>query len=618
MVVACTNGTVEVFLGNGDGTFQYGRSYSDGLSRNAPSFVAIANLDPKEYGNSADIVVATSGGDQVAVLLGQGNGTFGKAKLFTATTATGADVYSLAVADLKGDGVDDIVTGNTNDTISVLLGNNDGTFQTYNRIALPYASGNIRIATSKFLKSGNTDLIATNSIYNDVRILTGNGDGNFKVGSSYAVGLQPDSIALGDFNNDGNTDILIGSDGGSVSVLLGAGNGTFSSPTTITNVAQNVDSVAIADINGDGNADIILGGQVKPAGGGAVKGGVLVLFGNGDGVHFQNTPYSIANTFNYYPRVVSADLVSGDTKPDLIVNNRTAATISVFVNAASLGPPPTSSPTFSFSNGVLTITGTSGNDTATLSVSGDNLIAVGDTVSKTYSLASVTRVVLDMGAGNDSVNIGLGVPVASVNGGSGNDSLTAANFEPDTLNGGAGRDSLHGGGGKELLEGGKGADTIIGGAGHDTLEGDGGNDSLASNGRSDIVNGGNGNDTLVASLLGADTLTGDNGNDSLTGGEGPDLLLGGRGNDTLLAFSGVGDRNTLEGNQGADVLIGSAGQSDSLDGGPGQDTLTGDLSVTGIDTLYGGATGPDSIMAGGGDSIIGGAGDTITRAPNSA
>lgn len=138
----------------------------------------------------------------------------------------------------------------------------------------------------------------------------------------------------------------------------------------------------------------------------------------------------------------------------------------------------------------------------------------------------------------------------------------------DTLSGGAGNDSINALGGNDLITGGDGNDTLLGSSGSDDLYGESGNDRLdGGTGDDGFISGGEGNDTLRGAS-GSDNLRGDSGNDrldggadhdSLTGGTGNDNLTGGTGNDILIGAgsgsSGVGERDTLRGNDGNDVFV---------------------------------------------------------------
>ena len=129
-----------------------------------------------------------------------------------------------------------------------------------------FAAGNgpSSVAVADFNGDGFLDLAVANRSDNTVSILLGNGDGTFKSQVTYPTGITPVSVAVGDFNNDGNLDLAIadacGTDltcasGGTVSILLGNRDGTFQGQTTFdTGVGPSF--VAVGDFNGDGNLDL--------------------------------------------------------------------------------------------------------------------------------------------------------------------------------------------------------------------------------------------------------------------------------------------------------------------------------------------------------------------------
>lgn len=193
-------------------------------------------------------------------------------------------------------------------------------------------------------------------------------------------------------------------------------------------------------------------------------------------------------------------------------------------------------------HGVLTVTGTAGNDVISLSKNSTSFVSkVGNEV-KSFKLSAVTKFVVNAGAGNDTVSVSSAISKqTTLNGGDGNDNL-AGGSGSDAINGGAGDDTLSGGAGNDLENGGTGNDTEIGGDGNDTeIGGDG----------TDTESGGNGNDLLE----------GDNGDDLLDGGDGNDSIAGGAGNDTL------------RGKAGANLLSGGTG-SDHFEAGGGTDVVT--------------------------------------------
>jgi serralysin len=233
--------------------------------------------------------------------------------------------------------------------------------------------------------------------------------------------------------------------------------------------------------------------------------------------------------------------------------------------------------------------------------------------------------------GNDSISGGAGND--TILGGGGNDTLFGGN-DNDSVVGGLGNDVIDGGAGADRLFGGDGDDQLANGDGNDFAEGGAGNDTITDTGGVNTIDGGLGNDSISVTAAvanqtvlggdGQDTITvfnavgstnsidGGAGNDSITGGDAVDSILGGTGNDTIRAGNG---NDTVFGGDGDDLLA-DFGGNDSASGGNGNDTLLGDL---GNDTLNGDA-GNDALQGGAGsDRLFGGTGnDAITYADGDA
>jgi hypothetical protein len=167
--------------------------------------------------------------------------------------------------------------------------------------------------------------------------------------------------------------------------------------------------------------------------------------------------------------------------------------------------------------GVLTITGGSGNDTASvIATSRLSLSVTLNRASYSYSAASVTKIVFYGQDGDDTFTNSTGLP-STINGGDGN----------DILNGGSGPDFIVGGYGQDTIHGNAGDDTIWGSGGSDVLYGDDGNDVIYGHGGNDEIHGGAGRDTLNGGS-GNDTIYGDSGQDLIvTVGNGVDTITGG-------------------------------------------------------------------------------------------
>ncbi len=234
-----------------------------------------------------DLVVANECSDTacmkhgfVGVVLGNGDGTFQPAVTYD---SGGYSAFSVAVADVNGDGKPDLVVANecassncTNGGVGVLLGKGDGTFQA----AVSYDSGGhdaFSVAVDDVSGDGKPDLLVANFCADSncltdgsVAVLLGKGDGTFRAAVTYDSGAyHAVSVAVGDVNGDDKPDLLVANfcadtncATGSVGVLLGNGNGTFRTATTYGTGGEEPGSVALADVNGDGNSDLLVANAI--------------------------------------------------------------------------------------------------------------------------------------------------------------------------------------------------------------------------------------------------------------------------------------------------------------------------------------------------------------------
>ena len=310
--------SVAVLLGNGDGTFQTPVQY--GVSAD-PSYVVISDfngdgrldLAVAYTGNGYD--VSTAGA--VYILLGFGDGTF-----VAATDYASAGVSQLISADFNGDGKPDIgVTGAPGPAaVGVYLGNGDGTFQPEIPTSLTQSVG--QIAAGDFNGDGKADLATVfsncsngNCLPGDVLVLIGNGDGTFQPPVDYTVGLQPEYLAVGDFNGDGKPDLAVTNFGSyTVSILINNGNGTFQSHVDYP-AGNKPTFIATGDFGSNGNLDLAILNYDA--------GTISILMGNGNGTFTPGTP--LTGSFSYGPIVV-ADF-NGDGKLDLAVGSNSAVLI---------------------------------------------------------------------------------------------------------------------------------------------------------------------------------------------------------------------------------------------------------------------------------------------------
>jgi hypothetical protein len=235
----------------------------------------------------------------------------------------------VVVGDFNGDGKLDMAVLNTGDqTISILLGNGDGTFQAATNQPTGTATA---LAAGDFNGDGKLDLALANGSANTVSVMLGNGDGTFQAPVQYNIGSSADFVAVADFNNDKKMDLLVSTAGhspgssatpspGELTVLLGKGDGTFQAPvvTHLDSFGDTTADAAISDFNSDGKLDVVIGNLVRLSclvGGNCVGGNVLVFLGNGDGT-FQAPAES---TVDFYPGYFVTGDFDGNGKIDLAV-----------------------------------------------------------------------------------------------------------------------------------------------------------------------------------------------------------------------------------------------------------------------------------------------------------
>ncbi|MFZ0685959.1 MAG: choice-of-anchor D domain-containing protein [Terriglobales bacterium] len=235
------------------------------------------------------------------------------------TATVGNTPLKLATADLNGDGNLDLAVANYSDsTMSILLGNGDGTFQTQQTYTTLHSP--VGIAVGDLNGDGIPDLVVGNdSTSGGLNIFLGNGSGGFTAGTSLTGGVCLLEPALADLNQDGNLDIVVGdygtgdcgsgnSNSNTIYVYLGNGDGTFGPPTTVTG-SNAVWGMVVADFNGDGILDLAAADYGNST--------VDIYLGNGDGT-FGTVAQITANS--EITQLKAADF-NGDGNVDLLASS---------------------------------------------------------------------------------------------------------------------------------------------------------------------------------------------------------------------------------------------------------------------------------------------------------
>jgi hypothetical protein len=258
------SGSVGVFLGNGDGTFKSEVDYGG-----AGSSIALGDFNGD---GKIDIVTSGTTANNVSLLLGNGDGTFG----FPTAVPINGPANFVVAGDFNKDGHLDLAVA-TGSAVAILLGNGNGTFQS--EIDIPTPAGATTLAVADLNNDGNLDIVAGSSSSNIISVLLGNGSGTSFTVTTYPVLGDVFSLAVGDFNRDGKADLAV-ANATDVSILVGNGNGTFQSAV---NFGADGTSLAIADFNRDGSLDIAAGNSLlfnRLGGAAASLAPGLAAFGN--------------------------------------------------------------------------------------------------------------------------------------------------------------------------------------------------------------------------------------------------------------------------------------------------------------------------------------------------
>jgi ABC-type phosphate transport system substrate-binding protein len=272
---------IRILMNAGNGTFAAPVVYE--IPPKPTSMVAVdLNRDGKE-----DLVVATQGGKQIAILLGRGDGTFAPA---VKRSIGIGEKQELAVGDFNGDGKADLAL------------------------------------TESYFQSGHGN--------QEIAILLGNGEGGFGKLTSFAAAGEPRGIAVTDLNGDSNQDLVVTASNGS-HYFLGNGDGTFGAPVAFSAeepayslIAAEAEGGAVADFNGDGYGDVATTSEQ------AAPGDAVVRLGDGKGDLGPPVSFAVGTQ----PQHLAAADFDGNGSIDLAVSNYRSDDVSVLINSS--GAPP--------------------------------------------------------------------------------------------------------------------------------------------------------------------------------------------------------------------------------------------------------------------------------------
>ncbi|CAF4955886.1 unnamed protein product, partial [Rotaria sp. Silwood1] len=322
--------TVGIFLGHGNGFFSNLITFSTGYD-SLPVSLVIADFN---YDNAVDIGVANYGTNNIGVFLGYGNGSFGIPTLLT--TGINSHPYSIAVADFNNDLQLDIVVVNQDDLMDMAVAN----MRTSN-VGILFGSVKVTgmgeaisftgsapcpqsIAVGDLNNDSQLDVVVGNYGMDNIKIFFGDANGTFLTQTIFSTGFLslPTSVVVKDLNNNNQLDIVIANSGNdNIGILFGHGNGSFDGPITYsTDIGSNPQSVDIGDFNGDDQLDIVVANY------GSKSVNILLKYDPGA---FQSMIWYSTGT-NSNPNSIAIGDLNNDGRLDIVVANRGSGNIGIF------------------------------------------------------------------------------------------------------------------------------------------------------------------------------------------------------------------------------------------------------------------------------------------------
>ncbi|CAF2748592.1 unnamed protein product, partial [Rotaria sp. Silwood2] len=311
---------IGILLGYGNGSFGVMMTYSIGNGSGPESLVG------HDFNNDGqmDIAVVNSGTNDIGILLGYGNGSF--ATIIKYSTGEGSTPFAIVLSDMNNDGrADIVVTNSATKNIGILLGRGNLTFDAIVTYPIEHGADPASIAVGDFDNDGQTDIAVANFYAGSISIFLGYENGSFTSQMTYSTGYQsmPYWITVGDFNRDNRLDIASSNYGmNNVGILLGCGNGSFDPVTTFyTGDGSSPLFVEARDFNDDGILDIAVVNYGTSD--------IVVLFGFGDGSFLLGTAYRTGVGSASYALAIGD--FNNDSLIDIAVANEKSNDISIFI-----------------------------------------------------------------------------------------------------------------------------------------------------------------------------------------------------------------------------------------------------------------------------------------------
>ncbi|CAF3764261.1 unnamed protein product [Adineta steineri] len=322
IVVACSGlNTIDVLLGFGNGSFTIPYKYSTN-NNSFPLSLVIGDFDND---NQLDIGVANYQNESVGMFFGYGNGFFTDQMIFFSVTYN-FNPYSIAAGDFNGDNRLDIAVVNYDyNYVDIVLTYRNYTFLNQNTYSTGINSGPSSISVADLNNDEQLDIVVANFGTNNIGIFLGYSNSTFSNQITYSTGdnSQPNSVIIGDYNNDKQLDIVVANYGtNNIGIFFSYGNGTFSSQITYsTGDSSSPSDVAAGDFNNDGQLDIAVANY------GTNNIGIFLGYGNGTFSSQQTNPTGYDST----PQYIGTGDFNNDNRLDIAVVNYYGNNMGVFL-----------------------------------------------------------------------------------------------------------------------------------------------------------------------------------------------------------------------------------------------------------------------------------------------
>ncbi|MER6202906.1 FG-GAP-like repeat-containing protein [Streptomyces sp. NPDC001586] len=568
LVTAIRTEGLGVFLGSGGGSFGAVTKYAAPLTSTS-LFLGSAVIQDVNGDGHKDVISQDARGNVALVWLGDGSGALGAGAAVQLNPTPGCDTTGdnpcvvrfptgVAVGDFDEDGKPDLATSNANtNNVATVLGNGDGTFGAATRFGLNGGTGPQGIAAADLNGDGHLDLVTSNSSAGTLSVLLGDGDGGFGTASSVSAGMTlPSKVKLADVNEDGKQDAVVVAPGtpGRAAVLLGDGAGGFAAASLLS-AGANLTSASVSDLNGDGHVDLVVSSSTTHE----------VAAFEGDGTGAFGSPLVFGLNGGSTPQATAVADLDGDGRPDVVTANLNSSAAfvkdaSVLLNATNRTPTAANESYHHVGADTPLVVGAPG-------VLGNDTDPDGNTLTAALVTGPTHGTLTLNPDGSFGYQPGSGYVGSDSFTYKATDGTVDSNIATVTINVSAGCNGLAATiTGNGIVNGTSGSDVIVTGNGNDAVSGNGGNDTICTFGGGDAVSAGSGNDHVDGGD-GNDAVSGGDGTDAVKGGSGNDALSGGNGNDTVV---GGADSDTLSGGSGADVCAGDANGGPTL---PGTDSI---------------------------------------------